>query len=198
MIRLTQTKRGWWSRTVQAVTTRPSSARTPERSAPVDEPAPPPSAGARRRARRSPSLSCDSLSGGCSVAPMFWCIVAPQENSIVWRAGWSVGAPPASSPGGRPGRAGGLERERRPGEQPGGLAGAGGADREAGEHEVLLCAVEDRVEPGAQLRERAGVAGQLAVDAVEREGHLEQHGAGDQAPALAGSERGGGEHADRH
>ena len=91
-----------------------------------------------------------------------------------------------------------LERQRGAGEQPDVVAGAGGADRQAGEDEVLLRAVEDGVEPGAELGERARVARELAVDAVEGERELEQDRAGDHPPALAGGEAGRGEQPDEH
>ena len=89
-----------------------------------------------------------------------------------------------------------LQRQRGAGEQPHRVAGAARADREAGEDEVLLGAVEDRVQPRAELGERARVARELAVDAVERE---REPGAGSRPPrarALAGRERRGGEQPD--
>ena len=82
-----------------------------------------------------------------------------------------------------------LQRQRGAGEQPDVVARLRGADRQAGEDRVLLRAVEDRVQPGAELGERARVARELAVDAVERERELEQDRAGDHPPALAGRER---------
>ena len=82
-----------------------------------------------------------------------------------------------------------LQGQRGAGEQPDVVARLRGADRQAGEDRVLLRAVEDRVQPGAELGERARVARELAVDAVERERELEQERAGDHPPALAGRER---------
>ena len=83
----------------------------------------------------------------------------------------------------------GLQRDRGAGERPHGVAGAARADRQAGEADVLLRAVEDRVQPGAELGERARVAGELAVDAVGGERGLQQDRARDEAPALARGER---------
>ena len=87
----------------------------------------------------------------------------------MWRIICSVRAAPASSQ---------MSPSRR-------------SDRETGEDRVLLRAVEDRVQPRAELRERARVARELAVDAVEHERDLQQHGAGDQPWAVPGRERGG-------
>ena len=81
----------------------------------------------------------------------------------------------------------GLERERGAGEQPHVIPGLCGAEREPGERQVLLRAVADRVQPGSEAGEAARVAGELAVDAVERERRLEQQRAGDHPGALARS-----------
>ena len=93
----------------------------------------------------------------------------PKEKSAKWRTVCSVIAQQASS----------HTRVAHPAR----------ADRQAGEREVLLRAVEDRVQPRAELGERARVAGELAVHAVGGERDLQQHRAGDQPPALAGGER---------
>ena len=69
------------------------------------------------------------------------------------------------------------------------------ADREPGEGRVLLRAVEDGVEPRAELREGARVAGELAVDAVGDEREVDEHRADDVTGALAGGERGRAEQA---
>ena len=91
----------------------------------------------------------------------------------------------------------GLERERRAGEQPHVVAGLRGAEREPGERQILLRAVADRVQPGAEAGEAARVAGELAVDAIERERRLEQQRAGDHPGPLPGRERRRGDDADR-
>ena len=101
---------------------------------------------------------------------------APKEKSEKWRAVCSVIAAQASVQTGSP------ERER--------------ADRQAGEADVLLRAVEDRVQPGAELGEGARVARELAVDAVRGERGLQQDRARHEAPALARREPGRGEEPD--
>ena len=92
----------------------------------------------------------------------------------------------------------GLEGDRAAREQPHRVAGAARADRQAGEREVLLPAIEHRVQPRAELRELARVAGELPVDAVGRERDLQHHGSGDEAPALAGREARRCQHSHHH
>src|SRR3954451_24081032 len=99
----------------------------------------------------------------------------------MWRTVWR------GSGGGGSGR--GARRGR--GERPHVVsAGVGGAVGEPREGEVLLRAVEYRVQPGAELRERAGVARELAVDAVDGERDREQECAGHERTAAAEREHG--------
>jgi hypothetical protein len=79
-----------------------------------------------------------------------------------------------------------LHRHGRRGQPPDRRLRARDADREAGEERILLHPVGGEVESGTEPAEVDGVAGQVAVDAVEGEGCVEEHGTGDVAGAGAG------------
>ena len=134
---------------------------------------------ARRASAAAAAASSGCSTGGCGVradAPR--CCVPPNEKSDMWRAVWSVIAAHASSHTGSPARLAPIARPAN------------------ARYSFVRSNTESSHAPS--LENCARVAGELAVDAVGRERELEQHRAGDQAPALAGRERDRGEQPDEH
>ncbi len=84
----------------------------------------------------------------------------------------------------------GLQDHGAEGEGPHVVTAAGGAEGEAGVVGVLLGPVEGGVEPGAERGVLQGVAGELAVGAVQHEGGDEQDAGRDEAAAGAGGRAG--------
>ncbi len=80
----------------------------------------------------------------------------------------------------------GLEDHRAERERPHVVAAAGGAEGESGVVRVLLGPVEGGVEPRAERGVPQGVAGELAVGAVQHEGDDQQQSGGDETAAGAG------------